>query len=334
MKTLRSCGIRLALAAVFLPLFAGSRHSIIIRDVLVANPQAAKSESILQAIENRFEPMPETMMQEILEGKAQVSPKEVLEGVLSSHKAHRQSLFNDLIKQYKQDTVNPSASDSLKALLQTYPSYGARYHLAFEYLATGDTTQVFDVMNELPETFSFTNAQHAEYTDYSDYLNFLCAVSGQGRNIFELTGDEQNLIQGWMINACEPVKSLTRNILLANNQIGYREPILLPDLTKSTPIEHGRKGVRKVSKDYFSLYPNPAEHFFILDYQVADFPSQELDVLIIITNQAGNPVWQTRKQTNQDQVLINAGFFLPGSYVCSLFVNGKFIQSEKFIVFR
>ncbi|MFH1936551.1 MAG: NosD domain-containing protein, partial [Bacteroidota bacterium] len=123
-----------------------------IRDILVANPQSAKSTDVLDELNNRFVPMPEPMMAEILAGQSLISGKEVLEGEIASRRLQRQDLYYRLIRSYKSDTVNEASHDSLILLLEEEYSLRAKYLLAFEYLKTGDTASVISTLNAIPNT--------------------------------------------------------------------------------------------------------------------------------------------------------------------------------------
>ncbi len=60
-----------------------------IRDVLVANPQSAKSNEVIEQLNERLDPMPAYMMGQIMNGKNTTSAKEDLEARLSNSKAEK-----------------------------------------------------------------------------------------------------------------------------------------------------------------------------------------------------------------------------------------------------
>lgn len=88
-----------------------------IRDILVANPQSAKSQEVMARLDERFVPMTEPMMNEILAGQEISGSKETLEAQLAEQKNRESSLFYELCRYYKQDTVNTWAHDSLVVFL-------------------------------------------------------------------------------------------------------------------------------------------------------------------------------------------------------------------------
>jgi hypothetical protein len=85
-----------------------------IRDIMVANPQTAKSNELMDKLDERWNPLPEYMKAQILQGKSIVSIKEQLESELSAYKLQRAKAFNGLVRWFMNDTLNPVASsDSL-----------------------------------------------------------------------------------------------------------------------------------------------------------------------------------------------------------------------------
>jgi len=91
-----------------------------IRDVLVANPQSAKSPEILEKAVERMDPMPEEMMEEILEGLYIKGNLEILEDKMASHKTAKYQALHKLESYYKHDTLCIQGSrDSLVSFWST-----------------------------------------------------------------------------------------------------------------------------------------------------------------------------------------------------------------------
>ncbi|MEN8249873.1 MAG: hypothetical protein ABFS32_13150 [Bacteroidota bacterium] len=105
--------------------------NLMLRDILVANPQASKSTSVLDALDNRFIPMPDYMMAEIMQGQNIWGAKELLELELSKHQSNKTKSFNKLTKHYLADTINGWARDSLMTLfnsdIRIFPHYQAAF---------------------------------------------------------------------------------------------------------------------------------------------------------------------------------------------------------------
>jgi len=57
-----------------------------IRDIMVANPQSAKSQGVINALNNRWDPMPEYMMDEIMAGKDSLGNKEIMEAHVNGYR--------------------------------------------------------------------------------------------------------------------------------------------------------------------------------------------------------------------------------------------------------
>jgi len=305
-----------------------------IRDILVANPQSAKSNTILDELNNRFVPMPEPMMDEILAGQTQISAKETLEGEIAYHKAKRQDLFYQLVKSYRADTINPASYDSLIALLQRESSLKAKYMLAFEYLENGDTTLVANTLNAIPATFTLSNTQEQVYNDYLDYFGILTSLKTEGKSVLELSSNQITVLQNLSATGVEPVSSYARNILLANQLMEYYEPILIPDMSNPAPSKPNVKPDQVTLDEYFKVYPNPAKHYAIVEYNLIGYQNSSNQVIFVITNQEGKVMGRIQVQKQQDQFVLNTTSYVPGNYVCTLFIGGDILQSQKFIIIR
>ena len=72
---------------------------------MVANPQSAKTEEVLNTLNNRFIPMPDSMMAEIMDGKDQLSPKEVLEAQIALRVQYFMDAYNQLVMYYLTDSL-------------------------------------------------------------------------------------------------------------------------------------------------------------------------------------------------------------------------------------
>jgi hypothetical protein len=304
-----------------------------VRDILVANPQSAKSEDVLEKLNERVVAMPEPMMSEIIEGKSRTSPKEALDATLQSHLLKKNNLLNQLVLWYKTDIVSPRAShDSLLSLLRQERSIEANYQLAFEYFCDRDTVMLNATMNNIPGSFSFASNQSQTYQDYLNYFSYLKSIQKSGKNIMQIDSIQVTRLNQICLTASEPVKTFARNILLANGLITYHEPILLPDELKSTEGDIPVRTSVIASAGYLKLFPNPAQQYLIVEYNLKNLFN--LNTEISLNFYSMNGLLKDKKiiTRQQNQTIVKTSTYDPGLYICTLEIDGKMKESQKFTV--
>lgn len=305
-----------------------------IRDILVANPQAPKSEDVMDQLNNRLVPMPDSLLADIQNGLDVIGAKDSLGAELYNHLRAKAVLFNQLLNYYKTDTVNPSAShDSLIVLLQNENSISAKYLLAFELLKTKDTLGVHYTLYNIPTDFVLDTREVKLHQDFVSFFNVMNKLTNQEKSIFEMTPDQLATIWSLMQNGNDPVKSFARNVLIASKQYSFNETVILPDETKSLK-QFGRiikTGKISVS-DYMKIYPNPARQFIIVEYNLKDkYKSGKIGSLIL-TNAEGKMVENKTIYKQQDQTLISTSSLPVGIYICTLSLDGKSLESQRVII--
>jgi hypothetical protein len=145
-----------------------------IRDILTANPQSAKSGDILEAIDNRIEPMPSYMLTEILQGQNVYGAKEILEQKLGSHIAKKEKAWTNINLFYKNDTDNWNQGiDSLIALYENQNKLSDKYELAFLFLDKSDSTNAFGILNSIPGAFELDEQELLIHNQYQELFEII-----------------------------------------------------------------------------------------------------------------------------------------------------------------
>ena len=297
-----------------------------IRDVLVANPQSAKSSEIIDKVNDRVDPMPEEMMEEILEGMFIKGNLELLEDHLATHKTKKYHSLNRLESFYKQDTLDAQGSrDSLISLWSTDTDPEILYKLAFLYLSDRDSMNGFSALNSIPQLNDLSDKQEAEFEDYSTLAEIMWSM-GPGLTI----QDSAQIEQLTDINSSKTKPgSLARNVLVANGIMEYTEPIYLADELKSMPIAN-RPDIKKIKNStYLSVFPNPAKDYTIVSY---DFKGKQGISSINISTLDGKPCYKQELKGNVNQVVIPLKGLASGPYSILLIQNGIVLESVKLFI--
>jgi hypothetical protein len=298
--------------------------NVMIRDILVANPQSAKSAEVLNALDDRFDPMPDYMMAEIMNGQNTLGAKELLEQELARHITNRSRSFNRLIRHYKQDTINGWVQDSLLELLNTEPCPGPHYQAAFIYLENGDSVIMQNTLNNIPTEFVLTNREtliHNLYSDLFDVLTELLADSVAAIDSIQ----EATLLDIAQYNHLLP-GIFARNILLKHGLISYIEPVYLPDNLKSTPAWQNAKPDKKTNQKLLKVFPNPAGHYFIIEY---DLRESEGRAVMLLSDLTGRLVSSIVPDDKQNQRVISTDPYSSGMYILQLFIDTKLVETHK-----
>jgi hypothetical protein len=303
-----------------------------IRDILVANPQSAKSNNVMSELNTRSIPMPDSLMEEILYGQDTVGSKEILQSQLSDHQQKENYLFYNLVRFYKQDTIDIWAQDSLIALLQNQNTLSATYMLAFEYLNMGELKNVTQLLNNIQNQFQLSSDEQQQYQDYTNYFQILLNLKSQNLTIYDINGDQKNQLLEIASKGSEPVQTYARNVLLANNMISYQEPVYLPDETKSAEVRKVTKPPKVLRSSSFKLFPNPANQYVIVEYNISDNVSSAENIFLTIWASDGKKIDQRKIVKLQGQVLIDCHNLISGSYICKISSGKKTFGSGKFVI--
>ena len=299
-----------------------------VTDVLVANPQSAKSNEVLAEIENRLIPLTQEQKDAIMQNWYISGAKESLESKLAGYKADYADALYDLIAQFRFDTVSPNPIDSIIAVLESENSLWAKYVLVSEYLSKGDVTMAENTLNNIPATFQFSATEQEEYEDYQDVFDILSNVQQQGTSIFELDSLQKEVLYPVALKEDNRANAWTRNILLTADTLSYLEPVLLPLYLKSSaviPIP----AQKPAQENKLVVYPNPAKSYFIVRYELDNYYTK---AIIQLTDISGRMVKQFHTDVTMDYIVVPTNDMESGNYIIKLILNGTQVGFQKLTI--
>ncbi len=307
-------------------------NNALIRDVLVANPQAAKSEEVLTAIDNRANAMPNYMKDQINEGFDMVSAKEELEAKAFYFSTAYTNAQSDLVYIYLSDTTLSHAMDSVVNLLSTSKNIYARYQLASIYFNKQDYVNMNSALDDIENEFVLNEMMQTEYEQLIVYFDLMQALYSSNRSINQLNSAEKNQLLDWYDNEVNLAAVYARNILNLTGDIDYQEPYILPDELKSSTVEFNTNH-QNVSIDNYNmmqLYPNPAKNYLICEYEiVGEFTEASLN---IIKSGSGKSLYDLKLNQAQDAKTIDLRELSTGNYIIVLMVDGHQVATGKFSI--
>jgi|GEM_PF-333994 len=299
-----------------------------IRDIMVANPQSAKSVELLTVLDERTDPMPDSLWAEILQGMDTVSALERLTGELSGWLQRRDLCFNALASLFLNDYENGWAQDSLVSLYG-YDSYLSSRYLLFQYyLNKFDFSSANTVLQNIPSVFDLTEKQAVTYLKisdladlmpqfYLDTIGYIVPDSVQNDELYTLASTDFDLPGAW-----------ARNILIASGLLNYEEPIFNEsELKSSRKGKYQRNSSRSINYG-FKVFPNPAKDFIIVEYKRDVNDERRIIRILNINGRIINTVYLHR---NENQQVIPVTGLGSGTYIIQFLVDG-FIKGYQTIV--
>lgn len=303
-------------------------NNAMLRDVLVSNPQAAKSAQMVEMLDNRMVPMTDEMKNEVLAGQLITSAKENLEATLSSYKHDVWVKFSTLCNLYANDTLHTWQSDTIGLLLAGANTPGTRYQLAFWQLFKGNPSAAQQVINNIPSEFTLDASEQSLHTRYSTLLNELIEFENNQAIVLEPGATIYEVLLQLSTSGEDKPAALSRNILLSENLISYEEPIKIDDGLKSMPIY--KPELKAVQSQKFRVFPNPANTFITVSWNV---PGQVTNTLMI-HDANGRQVLTRPLQGQHNEAIVDITGFVNGTYAVILSQGGKTIAAETLVIAR
>ena len=299
-----------------------------IRDVMVANPHTAKSDVLLNKLDERYDPLPDYMKAQILEGRSIQTLKQELESQLAGHKQKKAKAMNSIIRYYKEELEDPvAASDSLLDLFQYDNTLKSSYRMAWLYLERGEYQSGLNVMSNIPNQFSLSDDEQVEYSG----LSGIYGLFANGNTIELLDEGQIAGLQTLANGETGLARAYARNILISLGELDYEEPILHPDFYKtSSAIEEFNELLKAEAPHKLQVYPNPSTGFVILEYKL----DSEAQGVIEVKDMSGKTIHSVSTSGKQDQLTIVTEKWQKGVYIATLKIDGKSIESVKFTLVK
>jgi hypothetical protein len=303
----------------------------ILTEVLISNPQSAKSEKVLNKLNERQNPPSDNQMSLIHENDTIMGHKEKLESGRAHYSSLQQQAVGQLVRLYMADSMQEGLADSIDQALTFIQTPSSMYKQAFCRFKKGDSLGVFNMLNSIPSEFELTQTETELQNDYEDYFELLLQLKQQNKKIDEIDSLQKNLLYTILESGTYQLLAYCRNILIQVDSLGYNEPYLFPDLDedKSSEVIHPTSIYNNdniENQQYFKLYPNPAKEYITLEYSL----ETETGTFEIFT------INSIRKQTTslssrQGIKTIDLRGLENGVYLIKLLSKDKLLQTEKFV---
>lgn len=313
------------IAAIENPVFS----SLMIKLLIMANPQARHSDEVLNHLYDRIPPLPQSYIEEILAEDDTVSQLELLEGYVAADRHLYNNLGEQIKRMYRSDTTNSWAADSLLDFMRRDQQLNSRYELIATLQDFGYFEEASEALNDLESQFELSESEYDAYQSYllltairEDMLNVSDTVSFLDAN------DSSNMFS--ILESNRPLLSSAAAAMLKRNNpdFEYDEIILEPD-TSYEP-KKSRNIIADKEETNLSLYPNPATDNLVVSYKVKDLVSNLLSLQIF--DAAGRIVYNIELSSMTQEITIDLHSYVTGNYFLQLTLNKKVVAAKKFTV--
>jgi hypothetical protein len=305
--------------------------NMMIRDMMVNNPHAPKSEQLLLKLQERNVPMPDYMLQEIMEGLLVTGSKETIELELSKYSKKRQRSFNRLYKHYltNENAINPM--NELIVLLDDENNTEVKYKLAMLYVQQNQPTLADATLEQINSGMVETVGEIELHDDYITLIDVLKSYQTPGLGLEQLSDGDVSILQSLATKDNKPAH-FARNILAANNIIEFDPLVYMPeDENKSISVfdQYENNSDNEPLESRVEVYPNPASDYFIIDYQSCGSGSH-----INILTTTGILIKTVSITRNRDQMMIPTKDLDSGIYLIQMVCDKEIIHQTKLSIIK
>jgi len=304
--------------------------AIMLKQVLAANPKAAKSDKVQKALDDRQNQLPEYMRYEIDLGKNTLSYKEELESKLAYDINLKENIIDRKIDKYIKDTISPTtAIVDLENLLvnEAQTKVTRNYDLVNFYLSKGDVQNAQTKFNQVSQSFDMTTKEQERHDKLAQIFNMKVNLLNNEKSWFNLNENELATINTLANDSTSIAGIQARGILslIENKDYGFPIP------TKVNLIQNAYRATVPTSK--FIVEPEQAKNYFIIDY-VLNTKENIDDVEFIIYDNIGNKVTNKTIITNQNQLIVACDKWQEGVYWCEKIVENISVEKKRVLILR
>ncbi|MCK9290584.1 MAG: T9SS type A sorting domain-containing protein [Bacteroidales bacterium] len=296
-------------------------------DILAANPDELKKDTLISYLENKEEPLPEYMVNLLKQLAEGTTYKTALQQQMAGYKHAYTRAAHDIIRSLLNDTITDNVE--LRNWLDNLGGITSDRQIISSYISEGNFTNAYALANMLPQLYKLKDNELTEHYYYMDMLNLHHALYQQGRNTFQLDSTEKADIIFIANNSTGVAGAQAKSILEAvyneyydacpkvDGTAGYKSSSII------NPNELGKAHGLNIS-----VKPNPAKQWAAFYYTL---PEDKSKATITITNATGSTIETLEVSEQHGQKLWDTRKVKPGTYIYTIRTDG-YSQSGKIVI--
>ncbi|HAL64645.1 MAG TPA: hypothetical protein DCP10_03625 [Bacteroidales bacterium] len=296
-------------------------------DILAANPDELKKDTLISYLENKEEPLPEYMIDLLKQLAEGTTYKTALQQQMAGYKHAYTRAAHDIIRSNLNDTVVDNVE--LRNWLDNLGGITSDRQIISSYISEENFADALALANILPQLYKLEGNELTEHNYYMDMLDLHHTLYQQGRNTFQLDSTEKANITFIANNSKGIAGAQAKSILEAVYDEYYDD---CPDADGTAGFKSSSViNPNALGKAYglnISVKPNPAKQWAAFDYTL---PGDETEATITITNGTGAVIEVLNVNGKQGQKLWNIRGLKSGVYIYTIKSSG-FSQSGIIVI--
>lgn len=301
-------------------------------EILAANPDELKNDSLIAHLENKSNPLPTYMTDLLRQVASGTSARTALVAQMGKYGHDYTIAAGDIVRSNLNDTVSNPAE--LRTWLGNMNDIAADRMAISSYLQEGDSTSAFALANMLPTLYGLQGSQLSDHANYLRLLQLYQTLNSTHRNVFQLTEEETVLVSDIADNGNGVSQSMAMAMM---EQVSNRETssCLDPELPDSGRGEKGGNGYTAVATNHaatfdVTLSPNPATTWTTINYTL---PDNMTKAVLTLTNALGVNVLTKELEGTQGNKTLDLHNLAPGVYIYTV-QCGQLVENGKLVITR
>ncbi len=254
-------------------------------EILSANPDELKKDTLISYLENKDNPMPEYMTELLREIANGSTARTALESQIAKSEREYILAAGDIVR----SNLNSEESDNeeLRLWLGNMNDMASDLLAIATYIQESDFENALALAETLPDVYGLQGIELEEHNDYISILRLYETLDESGRDIMQLTETETEMLEEIADNGSGSSQMMATAIIEQNGATigtGYSCPTL-------PTANNSKRGTANVKSDMAAAMgmkadfaPNPATAWTEIDYTL---PLDEEKASLVITNSLG-----------------------------------------------
>ena len=299
-------------------------------EILAANPDELKKDSLISYLENKEHPLPTYMTELLRQIASGFTARTALQAQIGQYQHAYNLAAGDIVRSCLSDSVTDMAE--LRTWLGNVGDLASDRMIVASYLQEGDSANAFTLANMLPELYGLQGDALADHADYMRLIGLYQTLNRESRTVFELTDTELAMVDGIAESGTGTSKMMAKALRMERSE--EQEPI------QDCPTMPGNNSGIRGGIDFMDtlmnealgfttrVNPNPATTWTTVEYTL---PADKTRAFFTVTNTLGVTVMSAELNGKQGQKVIDLRGLANGMYVYSVRC-GNYVQTGKLAV--